>query len=153
MLLSFPARVCLVCREWSTLARYQPLDLKRKKYVASCREDYQQFKENYTPSYCATPHQRCHMTNAASPLNIVQLKSDKKHYPIPADHTPSPAYLSDTVKMLSLEDNFVLQDTRRCLFPESNSELREFSHPSRISAFEGYSVVGKKSNRNRLRRL
>lgn len=136
-----------MCKKWNRLARDQPLELKRKKYVDSCREEYKQQKENYQLSFRTTPHHHRHMTSAASPLNIVQQKSVKKRETALPDLTPSPAYLSDTVSTLSLEDN--TYNMRRCLFPDSTSELTAHL-PSRTSAVE---KCGKKSNRNRLRRL
>lgn len=124
-------------------------------------------QENFPPGPSSTPqraalHSTYRLTTAAlSPLNLVQSRIDH-HTNTPTSpssallRTPGPAYLLEDVKKLSLDEEGGEIEVRRQLFPEQldSSEVRTATPCGyNLSKHDLESVVGKKTNRIRLRRL
>lgn len=124
-------------------------------------------QENFPPGPSSTPqraalHSTYRLTTAAlSPLNLVQSRIDH-HTNTPTSpssallRTPGPAYLLEDVKKLSLDEEGGEIEVRRQLFPEQLDSLEvRTATPCgyNLSKHDFESVVGKKTNRIRLRRL
>lgn len=103
------------------------------------------------------------MTVAASPLSVIQLKSQRRNsLPSPSSHTstpqthaytPGPVFLLEKLSIHEDEENS--NTVRRRLFPnmnslETNDLLPQNSMPSR---YDSESLAGRKANKSRLRRL
>ena len=94
-----------------------------------------------------------HYTIAPSPLNTIQSTNGCRPPSSSRYRTPSPTLLLEEVGGLRLNDH---NEVRRCLFPES---LRE-NNDCHSDPYEGSenvdcytATIGKKTNRNRLKRL
>ena len=95
------------------------------------------------------------MTVAASPLNVIQPRSGRRPS-IPSSpstlHTPGPLYLLEDVKKLNINE-VGGNEVRRCLFPDGGGGASPSAKPQKSHKLESESLIGRRANKSRLRRL